>query len=133
MWYSLDENNQPYPVTTEEMIENSSFREKLVVKQETVILSDLNYRVSTVFLSLDHNWGDGLPVLWETMIFTNDLNLNQYQERYTSYADALARHNQICDSLRSGITESDRFAEGFKSNKNAFKNLFETIKKCKNE
>jgi hypothetical protein len=27
------------------------------------------FRVSTIFLGLDHNWGRGDPLLWETMIF----------------------------------------------------------------
>lgn len=25
--------------------------------------------VSTVFLGLDHNWNDGPPILWETLVF----------------------------------------------------------------
>jgi hypothetical protein len=36
-----------------------------VVKQEDVG----PFWVSTVFLGLDHNWGDGPPLLFETMIF----------------------------------------------------------------
>lgn len=46
--------------------------------------------VSTVFLGIDHSHLGGPPVLWETMIlgFKND----EYQERYTSKADALAGH-----------------------------------------
>ena len=29
-------------------------------------------RVSTVFLGMDHNFGKGEPILWETMIFNDD-------------------------------------------------------------
>lgn len=47
-------------------------------------------RVSTVFLGLDHGFGPGAPVLWETMIFGGPHD--EYQERYTSYDDALAGH-----------------------------------------
>lgn len=48
-------------------------------------------KVSTVFLSMDHNFGlDGPPVLWETMIFGG--KHDQYQERYTSREDALRGH-----------------------------------------
>lgn len=28
-----------------------------------------DYRVSTVFLGIDHNWGEGPPLLFETMVF----------------------------------------------------------------
>lgn len=48
-------------------------------------------RVSTVFLGMDHSFGDdATPVLWETMIF--DGPHDGYQERYTSQADAEAGH-----------------------------------------
>jgi hypothetical protein len=47
--------------------------------------------VSTVFLGLDHRFGRGPPVLWETIIFggTHD----QYQERYISREAALKGHD----------------------------------------
>ena len=48
-------------------------------------------RVSTVFLTLDHGWNGGPPVLWETMIFDND-SYDDWQERYTSYKDAVIGH-----------------------------------------
>lgn len=47
-------------------------------------------RVSTIFLGLNHNWGDGPPLLWETMIFGGDND--QWQYRYSSYEDAVAGH-----------------------------------------
>jgi hypothetical protein len=47
--------------------------------------------VSTVFLGLDHNFfGEGPPVLWETMIFGGVFD--SYQRRYRSKLDALAGH-----------------------------------------
>lgn len=49
-----------------------------------------NITISTVFLGLDHNV-DGTPILWETMIF--GLN-EEYQERYTSYDDAVKGHQR---------------------------------------
>lgn len=51
-------------------------------------------RVSTVFLGLDHSFGAGPPVLWETMIFGGDHD--EYQERYTSYEDAVEGHARAC-------------------------------------
>jgi hypothetical protein len=46
--------------------------------------------ISTVFLGLDHAWGDGPPLLFETMIFGG--SHDQYQERYSSKKEALAGH-----------------------------------------
>ena len=48
--------------------------------------------VSTVFLGLDHRFGDGPPVLWETMIFGG--SHDQYQERYSSLSDAVNGHQK---------------------------------------
>ena len=46
--------------------------------------------VSTVFLGLDHSFGAGPPLLYETMIFGGPHD--QYQERYATRAEALAGH-----------------------------------------
>lgn len=51
--------------------------------------------VSTLFLGLDHSFGGGPPVLWETMIFGGEHD--QYQERYTSREDAIAGHRVACE------------------------------------
>lgn len=48
------------------------------------------YSVSTVFLGLDHQFGDGPPLVFETMIFGGPLD--QYQERYCTWAEAEAGH-----------------------------------------
>jgi hypothetical protein len=54
-------------------------------------------RVSTVFLALDHNYGVGAPVLWETMVFGGPLNGEM--ERYTSKAEAIAGHQRMCERV----------------------------------
>ena len=46
--------------------------------------------VSTVFLAVDHNCGDGPPILWETMIFGGEHD--DYQQRYSTYDDAVVGH-----------------------------------------
>ena len=46
--------------------------------------------VSTVLLYLDHGWGDGPPVLFETMIFGGEHD--EYQERYCTLAEAKDGH-----------------------------------------
>ena len=38
--------------------------------------------VSTVFLGLDHNWGEGDPLLFETMVFGG--KHDEYCERYST-------------------------------------------------
>jgi hypothetical protein len=55
------------------------------------------HRVSTVFLGLNHSFGSGPPVLWETMVF-NDYG-DIACERYTSREDALAGHQRAIEEL----------------------------------
>lgn len=56
--------------------------------------------VSTVFLGIDHQWGSGPPLLFETMIFGGEYD--QCQWRWTTRVQALAGHDQIVTALRNG-------------------------------
>ena len=48
--------------------------------------------VSTVFLGLDHSFGFGKPLLFETMIFEG--KHSGYQERYTTWEEAERGHKR---------------------------------------
>jgi hypothetical protein len=50
-------------------------------------------KISTVFLFMDHNHGDGPPVLFETMVFGS--NLDEEQERYCTEDEARAGHARM--------------------------------------
>ena len=57
----------------------------------TVALTELDdVTVSTVWLGLNHNFGDGPPLIFETMIFGGQHD--EFQERYSTEAEALAGH-----------------------------------------
>ena len=88
-WYILDNNNKPIPkpvLEAAQWLEDNDHRR--TVKRDEI--GDI--LVSTVFLGLDHAWDSDTPVLWETMIFGGEHN--QYQDRYTSYEDALEGHKK---------------------------------------
>lgn len=59
--------------------------------------------VSTVFLGIDHSFGDGPPILFETMVFGGPLN--QEQERYCTLKEAKDGHKSMCDRV---ITKTHR-------------------------
>lgn len=46
--------------------------------------------ISTVFLGFDHGFGDGPPVLFETMVFGG--SLDQEMDRYCTWEEAEAGH-----------------------------------------
>lgn len=56
--------------------------------------------VSTVFLGIDHQWADGPPILFETMIFGGEHE--GWQERYVTWEDAERTHESVCAALREG-------------------------------
>lgn len=62
-------------------------------------------RVSTVFLSIDHGWGDGPPILYETMIFgfPEDHPLHEYMERYATEAEASNGHTAAVELVRVAL------------------------------
>lgn len=92
-WYILDNDHNPVAadvlVAAKWMEDNPS---RKIVKQEYI--DDIF--VSTVFLGLDHAWNSNVPVLWETMIFGGEHD-QSYQERYTSYEDALEGHQKALE------------------------------------
>jgi len=56
--------------------------------------------ISTVFLALDHNWGEGPPILFETMVFGG--KHDQYQERYSTWEEAEAGHAKALKMVKEG-------------------------------
>jgi hypothetical protein len=50
-------------------------------------------RVSTVWLGLDHRFGDGPPLIFETMVFRDGWD-GEYQQRYATEAEAIAGHQE---------------------------------------
>lgn len=53
------------------------------------------YRISTVFLGLDHRFGDkGPPILFETMIFMDNGWNEEWQERCSTWNEAFDMHHK---------------------------------------
>lgn len=59
--------------------------------------------VSTVFLGIDHNFGGGPPILFETMIFGGPLDEAQY--RYTTREIALIGHEAAVVEAKAASNE----------------------------
>ena len=56
--------------------------------------------VSTVWLGSDHQFGDGPPLIFETMIFGG--SHDQFCDRYSTKEEALAGHKRIVLALLEG-------------------------------
>jgi len=59
--------------------------------------------VSTVFLGLDHSWGEGPPMLFETMVFGGEHN--QHCTRCSTWLKAEVQHVEMCNFVHSNQGE----------------------------
>jgi hypothetical protein len=90
--YVLDADNAVVPAR--DLLQWVTFFEDFQRRRVAETVRD-KVRVSTVFLGLDHRWmGDGPPLTFETMIFGG--RHNHYQDRYSSWDDALLGHRRAC-------------------------------------
>lgn len=56
--------------------------------------------VSTVWLGLDHSYGDGPPLIFETMAFC-DGPLDQTQDRYSTREQARKGHDRMAERVKA--------------------------------
>jgi hypothetical protein len=57
--------------------------------------------ISTVFIGLDHRFGDGPPLIFETMVLGGVLD--QEMERYSTYDEAEAGHQSMVERVRKSL------------------------------
>lgn len=96
MYYILDENNKPVKVEQAFTDWANKFTEKM---RRTAFDEIDGVSISTVFLGIDHSFGQGEPLLWETMCFSHNPDYDQYQERYTSHEDAMEGHRKCVKAV----------------------------------
>ena len=101
--YVLDQHHLALPVFDDVVTWARAFEQAdnrvVVAKTDTA-----HYLVLTVFLGIDHQWGSGEPLLFETMVF---LPPEQHaglveigtMERYSTWAEAQAGHERIAAML----------------------------------
>ena len=71
-----------------------------------------NYWISTVWLGIDHGWDQGLPLIFETMVFVqaggaDDQKWDQWQDRYHTEAAALIGHQAVVQAIEAGMTPGE--------------------------
>lgn len=55
-------------------------------------------RISTVFLGVDHSFGDGPPMLFETMVFGGPMD--EEMARYSTWEEAEAGHKEMVQEVK---------------------------------
>jgi hypothetical protein len=80
----------PYPEGEQGLFEWARDLENLrIVRQETL---PNGYWVSTVWMGIDHRFGEGPPLIFETMVTNPSGEWEDYQERYSTENDAILGH-----------------------------------------
>lgn len=107
LFYVLDENDKPVPVK-DEVEWGAWMAEKTRETGEDarfVARSNVgDAHVPTVFLGVNHrHFGDGPPILFETMVFGG--SEDGYQERYATWEGALAGHERVVDKLAASRSQ----------------------------
>jgi hypothetical protein len=65
-------------------------------------------RVSTVFLGIDHQWGNGPPMLFETMVFADGSEMDLECERYATWDEAMAGHLAMVERVKAARDGGER-------------------------
>lgn len=77
-----------------------NFENRIIKKTQVSV--EPSVEVSTIFLSIDHNWTGNPhlgPVLFETMVFGGPHDM--HCRRYTTLVDALAGHETVVAMVES--------------------------------
>jgi len=95
------------PVLEEDLITWAKWLEQAALSGERTVAKDTVGKklVSTVFLGIDHQYGAGPPILFETMILDDNM-YDSYQERYETWEEAEAGHI-IALAIAKGETSYD--------------------------
>lgn len=93
-WYALLHDRSTRPSDATEASAQVGMR---------VGLDKLNgFTVETVFLALNHNHGDGPPLIFESTVFRGDSSESVDCYRYSTWGDAVAGHGRLVARICSG-------------------------------
>lgn len=99
-YWILDADKRPVRASLIEWGEFFQTHDRIVAK---TLVGNAN--ISTVFLGIDHNWGDGPPLLFETMIFGGVHD--DYQVRSSTWRQAEYEHEKACSLVRESSARKE--------------------------
>lgn len=112
-WYVLLDGINPEPCSESDSDPLGMFSPSSCRVMRTEIIDGVN--VSTVFLGLDHSFGGDEPILWETMVFVDQVkapaSMVRFQHEMTRCSgnryDALDMHARMIDMLTIELAMAD--------------------------
>jgi hypothetical protein len=104
MFYSYDpDTHEVTPIIGEDAV-NQWATEFERTKRRRLFLAEIppNIRVSTVFLGLNHQYEEGPPLVFETMVF-GGAHDQAWEERYSTYDEAKAGHEAMIERVLESL------------------------------
>ncbi|MFF7142265.1 hypothetical protein ACFZB5_13585 [Streptomyces nodosus] len=94
-WYNRD-GEVIDVLTANRLLGDPDYKRVALTEITSTTDSSTRLLVSTVWLGMNHNYGDGEPILFETMVFEHgDTSREEWARRHHTDAEALAGHNEI--------------------------------------
>lgn len=93
-YYKLDDNKNVVPCTLAEWSDGFARHESRIVDKTTI--GDTS--ISTVFLGIDHSFGHGPALLFESMTFGG--KCDGMQERCSTWQEAKRQHEAMCEAVK---------------------------------
>lgn len=98
--YILDEQLNPVQVSMEESFLVSGEEDWEDKRRMALTTFTSGERVSTVFLAIDHNHGEGTPIVFETLAFDKDGHgLDETMSRYVTFDEAILGHKRMVERI----------------------------------
>ena len=103
IWY--DRQGQPLDVEQANTL-LGDMDYKRVALTEITSSSDpsIKHRVSTVWLGCDHSFGEGAPIIFETMVFGIE-GADEYMQRYATEEQARAGHAETVTVVAATVPD----------------------------
>ena len=103
--FYLNEDHSIRPCELEECLEQLEYMRKHSTKH--LKDEEINgMRVSTVWLGIDHNYFGGRPLLFETMVFSDNKNYQErYCDRYSTWDEAIEGHKKAIQWVLDGCKD----------------------------
>ncbi len=83
--------------------------EDIEARQIAIDVLDGAVTISTVFLGLDHGFGGGRPVLFETLVFGGPLDGEM--DRYCTYDEAEAGHTAMLQRVVEAVEAGEQIRD----------------------
>jgi len=96
-YYLLNKDRSVTPCTVEEWAANH-----IPHKVAHWSMTNGDVEISTVFLGLNHAFGPGPPLIFETMVFTDIYpDIDNDMHRYSTWDQALAGHKEMIERVEA--------------------------------